>query len=87
MEHVTDELRREMLLTSEVVLGKRFGERGLALLPAIAELNDAKKCDDLLWTMVMADSLEEVRCVIGGGTVVRHWSRRVEKGKCFGLNG
>jgi hypothetical protein len=74
-----------MLQTAEVVLGKRFGERGLALLPAIAELNDAERYDDLLWAMCMADRLEEVRRVIAGARVVRNRSRRIEKGKCFGL--
>jgi hypothetical protein len=79
--YVTSELRHEMLLLAEVALGRSFGEAGIALLPAIAEVDDAEAYDDLLWAIVMSDSVEEVQRAIAGALTPTGGLLRVENGK------
>ncbi len=70
--------RRGMLKMLEVILRTKFGEEGIALVPAIRELNDAKKYEDLSRTIVTAETVDEVRkaCTKATAAAARRARRR-----------
>jgi hypothetical protein len=61
MPFVTSIERRGMLKLIAASLRVKFGEEGAALVPAVAELNDAEKYEALNRVIVTATSIDEVR--------------------------
>ena len=73
--------RRGMLKLIESTLRAKFGEEGVALMPAIRELNDAEKYETVNQTLVFATTLDEVRKACAKAAAALRRRQKGESGK------
>jgi hypothetical protein len=73
--------RRGMLRLVEDLLRAKFGKEGIALAPAIRDLDDGELCLDLNRAIAMAEGLDEVRLAVARASAMQRWPRGMENGK------